>query len=1247
MSKTPTSPSASVSKTEEIKFNTLIEKRLGSGDTKRKEPVNKTTSHRIGPSPIKDASISTKTEVSTPGCLDSDLEDIDFRNFDSKISKAGCKGLLTYFSKLGHSSEDSAIDLDFVESLLGSGADINFSDKYGQSVIHEIVRDWNIESAKYVFKKGADLNKEDKYGRTPLHLASAVNHYEMVEWLITNGASINAKTIGENQTPLHYAAKNNAVDSTRIILHMGGDIGARDYKGRTPLFVAAETGRSQACRFLIEQGAPVGIFDDVGTALMVLLIEKMPDVAKVALGQFYIIDKALRKQYFYLNYLEQGVWKKMASKRGNSIRTSYARTPLETICIYNENELIMHPVILQLITIKWNLFGRMYSMVDVVINFLYTLLWTVIGITLPKGETNNSFYTPFSVNWWRITLELISVSLAVYFILTQMAQFKRVVKREQKYKEWRVREVERDLQYAHPRWPEERRYLISQMDNIRNSNVTSYWKDGWNIFEWITFASILSVIGTRVAACMSGSVSSLSWHRRTFLLLLVLLWLRFMKCCRCYQSLGPFITMLNHVFLNTMKFIFLFFEFFIPYVCTFWIVFGGNSQVSEFEKFNDLVYQVFLMTLVSDFEQEQLTKSNKLLAQILIGSYITIAAIVCLNLYIALMNETFNRVYASARATAFMLQANRLMELERSLGREKKKKVKHFMDKECSPQVIYETGGSRDEVNDDKQLLTLYQATNSLKEIKEILSDKSLLTETKGCQEIIDLMYQRLQMDKKELNEIKDWLFAMQNVFDNVSKFNNTGKQNVVFNGKNDEGNKVIAEQIFKTDSSEYNKGSQSFNPTIKNNSTNISVLSNKTINQTLDKLNQNVGSQKNFSKGSVCNLELQLNRDPNAVTHPANENFYLQAPSSLKYASNLSLINSDSFITMPNNMNYLPNTNNNMNPLYNNNNFSSPTTSQFIPQGEKKTEKNEKVDAQTIKSKSPSPTTRRDKTHQPFNKFNQIPNSTKGILKESKSSLEVHDVNANSHLVNTNFYPLAPPNIKYGSNLSLAHAPEHFTTAFDGIYYLPNNDGTLSPCMPQSQNENELNKGLISEKKKEELFVQKFEVGSNKYNSETNVSGPVLKMPTPPNLRKENINQSSFNLSPSSTRNTSKWSKANLAAQNNKIDSLVSHSFKSSLYPQALLKHASISSLPPPPDHFITSPDNIIDPSNGFIRNSQSFSDISYHQSSNLPSKESLLHNENTKKKRRRRSRSSKNKKDSIEVDALSLKNSTSETNL
>ena len=55
-------------------------------------------------------------------------------------------------------------------------------------------------------------------------------------------ADIHAKTNGELQTPLHYAAKFNAVRTLKVLIDANADVNDRDYKRRTPLFVAAETG---------------------------------------------------------------------------------------------------------------------------------------------------------------------------------------------------------------------------------------------------------------------------------------------------------------------------------------------------------------------------------------------------------------------------------------------------------------------------------------------------------------------------------------------------------------------------------------------------------------------------------------------------------------------------------------------------------------------------------------------------------------------------------------------------------------------------------------------------------------------------------------------------------------------------------------------------------------------------------------------------------------------------------------------
>ena len=109
----------------------------------------------------------------------------DMRSGKSTLSS---RTLIYYFSKLASSARtEDMVDLDFVEGLLDNGADINLTDKHGQTIFHEVARAWHIDVAKFLIEKNADVNKADKFGRTPLHVASAVNYFEMVEFLCQNG----------------------------------------------------------------------------------------------------------------------------------------------------------------------------------------------------------------------------------------------------------------------------------------------------------------------------------------------------------------------------------------------------------------------------------------------------------------------------------------------------------------------------------------------------------------------------------------------------------------------------------------------------------------------------------------------------------------------------------------------------------------------------------------------------------------------------------------------------------------------------------------------------------------------------------------------------------------------------------------------------------------------------------------------------------------------------------------------------
>lgn len=82
------------------------------------------------------------------------------------------------------------------------------------------------------------MNKPDSFGRSPLHVAAAVNYEAMTEFLLASNANIDARTNGELQAPIHYAAKNGAARSLKMLLSFKANIDTLDAKQRTPLQVS-------------------------------------------------------------------------------------------------------------------------------------------------------------------------------------------------------------------------------------------------------------------------------------------------------------------------------------------------------------------------------------------------------------------------------------------------------------------------------------------------------------------------------------------------------------------------------------------------------------------------------------------------------------------------------------------------------------------------------------------------------------------------------------------------------------------------------------------------------------------------------------------------------------------------------------------------------------------------------------------------------------------------------------------------
>ncbi|XP_053535569.1 transient receptor potential cation channel subfamily A member 1 isoform X2 [Ictalurus punctatus] len=591
------------------------------------------------------------------------------------------KSLLDHFRVLAANNEDTdKVDLQYLNEILSDGADPNSADKYGQTALHEISRAWNVDVMRFFLERGADICRPDAFGVTPLHVAAALDYEDMIHFLLERGADIEAHTYKDLQTPLHFAAKNNAIEAIQILLQNGADIAAHDYKQRTPLQLAVNLDRSEAAHTLLEMGADAGVQDSDGQLCIAAMIGKMTPVANLALNQFHVKDRMTRQQFFYLHLLEP---ERTHLKKSQGKNRNEPKSPLEFIVHQGKLDLIMHPVVLKLITVKWNLYGRLGAWILLLLNFLFIVSWTTVAISVSVSSEEDKRYV-FPQDWWRVFVVMIALGLTVLEVYREVMEILHSVRKLKDWQQWCEQRLNEDLACTHPMWPEERHYIEGQIKLIRNMKG-SYSQDPWNIFDWLVYALLIAVLGLHLADVYLVSQTLQMYSLRIFAVAVIFLWLRLMKHVRAFRVMGPFIVMLGKIVGDVLRFLFLYAEIYVPYACAFWIIFGGLTAVPSMQTVPQMLYSLYRITLVDEYEFDAMVAVDPVMAHLLCGTFLALSAVLCVNLMIALLSDTFQRVYDNALANAVMQQASIILQVEESMPH-----LRHFYDKQyihscCSP----------------------------------------------------------------------------------------------------------------------------------------------------------------------------------------------------------------------------------------------------------------------------------------------------------------------------------------------------------------------------------------------------------------------------------------------------------------------------------------------------------------------------------------------------------------------------------
>ena len=95
-----------------------------------------------------------------------------------------------------------------------------------------------------------------EYNITPLHYAARNNNAESSKLLLECGAEIEAKDI-HDQTALYYAAHGSSTECVQILLKHGAEIEARNNYLQTPLHCAARFSIKEFVQILLKHGAEI------------------------------------------------------------------------------------------------------------------------------------------------------------------------------------------------------------------------------------------------------------------------------------------------------------------------------------------------------------------------------------------------------------------------------------------------------------------------------------------------------------------------------------------------------------------------------------------------------------------------------------------------------------------------------------------------------------------------------------------------------------------------------------------------------------------------------------------------------------------------------------------------------------------------------------------------------------------------------------------------------------------------------
>ena len=240
-------------------------------------------------------------------------------------------------------------NLDIVQLLVKSGADVNYRTIDGFTSLHYAVQEENLGIVRFLVLSGADVNCRTIDGFTSLYYAVQKENLGIVRFLVKSGADVNYRTI-DGFTSLYYAVQKGNLGIVRFLVKSGADVNCRTIDGFILLHYAAQKEKLEPVQYLVEAGADVNDRDKNGLtslhyAVQYKNLENVRYLVESGANILIEDDKEFSPLYYAVQQESKDIVRCLVASAANS--SEYGKewlTPLHQLVKKRETELVRYLV---------------------------------------------------------------------------------------------------------------------------------------------------------------------------------------------------------------------------------------------------------------------------------------------------------------------------------------------------------------------------------------------------------------------------------------------------------------------------------------------------------------------------------------------------------------------------------------------------------------------------------------------------------------------------------------------------------------------------------------------------------------------------------------------------------------------------------------------------------------------------------------------------------------------------------------